>query len=208
MGRRAGQSTAPESPVPEPVHAGSVDRPSAADQRIRTRSLKTAGLQPMRNSGARHPVPRSTTIDLGPVVTRSPWAYLPRVGPAEGSKVSISVCQTCPAHTGGMTKSRGFPPSVDEDEEVVVEQQGAVGGAVGFVLPLEVDREGPGDGVGLLFAGDDRPGWGVPPQHARVDTGEKPDTEITDAAQASRSTLTELRGIGHLSAGVDPRPGR
>jgi transposase len=33
-------------------------------------------------------------------------------------------------------------------------------------------------------------------------------TKITHAVQASRSTLTELRGIGHLDAGEDPRPGR
>jgi len=53
---------------------------------------------------------------------------------------------------GGQGEGEGLPPGVDQDEEVVVEHEGAVFGLVGVVASVEVDGDGPGVRVGPVAA--------------------------------------------------------
>src|SRR5256885_5473374 len=56
-----------------------------------------------------------------------------------------------------------LPPGVDHHEEVVVDEPAAIGGAVGGISAVEVDRDSPGCRIGPLPAGHDGAGWRVRP---------------------------------------------
>ena len=73
-----------------------------------------------------------------------------------------------------MTKSSGSHQPLTRSEEVVVEEQRAVRGAIGIVGAVEVEREAAGAGVGPVRRGHLGAGRGEPPQLGGLDAGQEP----------------------------------
>jgi hypothetical protein len=132
-------------------------------------------------SSRRHPAPceysgpptgpRSTTMDRGPAVRRSPVPTLPRRAVPAGSKLSISAVQACPGRVGGTTNSRCSHQALTSTRKSVIDEFVAIRGVVGLIGAVEVDRHAAAVRVGPLGSGHDGPGRGVPPQLFPVGPG-------------------------------------
>ena len=149
--------------------------------------------------------PQRTVMDRGPTAMVPPADGGVGVGRAAGSKVSSSPYQIWPGSGRRDDELERLPPGVDQDEEVVVEQRGAVRGPVGVVGAVEVD----GRAQRALASAQSasvigRARRGVPAQFGGLGAGQEPAAAEDRVGPAQRD---QPPGEGQ-QLGVDARPSR
>ena len=90
------------------------------------------------------------------------------------SNVSISAYHICPGRVVGTANSSGSPPRAHHKQEVVVNEDGAVVGAVWVIAPIEVNAEATGVGVTPIARCHGRARGRVPAQFGGLSTSQEP----------------------------------